>query len=149
MGATKKGSNAIAKMDDVASAINVLDAEIKSLDHISDSKYKTSGNLDGFGDIKKETNISNLIKAFSSIKGRETAYNAAAEEMNIDTYPVFEVNGASAEDWKNDIMLRIAIITHKEKLDKLTEYKERMTSFMSKEEQKAALLQEMAAFLRK
>ena len=90
-----------------------------------------------------------MIKAFSSIKGRETAYNAAAEEMNIDTYPVFEVNGASAEDWKNDIMLRIAIITHKEKLDKLTEYKERMTSFMSKEEQKAALLQEMAAFLRK
>jgi hypothetical protein len=149
MGTTKKASNAIAKMDDVASVIGVLDAKIKSLDHISDSKYKTSGNLDGFGDIKKETNISNLIKAYSSIKGRETAYNAAAEEMNVGTYPVFEVNGSSAEDWKNDIMLRIAIINHKETLDKLTEYKEKMTQFMSKEEQKAVLLKEMAAFLGK
>lgn len=144
---TKKASNAIAKTGDVASVINVLDAKIKSLDHISDSKYKTSNKLDGFGDIKSETKIDNLIKAYSSIKGREKAYTEAAEDMGLTTYPQFEVNGSTADEWKSDIMLRIAIINHKDTLDKLTAYKEKMQQFMSKEEQKAALLQEMGAFL--
>ena len=144
---TKKTSNAIAKTGDVASVINVLDAKIKSLDHISDSKYKTSGKLDGFGDLKTETKIDNLIKAYSSIKGRETAYNNAAEDMGLTTYPQFEVNGSTADEWKSDIMLRIAIINHKDTLDKLTAYKEKMQQFMSKEEQKAVLMAEMAGFL--
>ena len=142
-------STAVALSMEVPSVIAALEAKIKALDHITDSKYRTGGNLDGFGDLKKETNIGNLIKAFSSIRGREKAYNDAAEEMGLTTFPVFEANGSNAEDWKQDILLRIAIINHKDTLDKLTEYRNKMKEFLSKEDQKAILFAEMEAFMSK
>ena len=131
----------------VPDVISQLEKKIKELDHITDSKYRTSGNLDGFGDIKKETSIANLIKAFSVVMAKANAYQASATELNIATFPVFEVNGGSVEDWKKDIQLRIAIIEHKETLDKLQGYRDKMKEFLSKEDQKAMLMQEMAAFL--
>jgi hypothetical protein len=149
---TKKAestSTAVALSMEVPSVIAALEAKIKALDHITDSKYRTGGKLDGFGDIKQETNISNLIKAFSSIRGREKAYAEAAEEMGLSTFPVFEANGSTSEDWKQDILLRIAIINHKDTLDKLTEYRNKMKEFLSKEDQKAILFAEMEAFMSK
>ena len=131
----------------VPDVIAQLEKKIKELDHITDSKYRTSGNLDGFGDIKKETSIANLIKAFSVVMAKANAYQAAATELSIATFPVFEVNGGSVEDWKKDIQLRIAIIEHKETLDKLQGYRDKMKEFLSKEDQKAMLMQEMAEFL--
>ena len=41
----------------------------------------------------------------------------------------------------------IAIIEHKETLDKLNSYKERVSKFLSEEDQKAMLLKEMEEFL--
>lgn len=126
-----------------------LENEIKQLDHLTDSKYRTSGNLDGFGDIKKETSVSNLIKAFSVVMAKANAYAAAATDLEVDTFPVFEVNGGSVSDWKKDIQLRIAIINHKEKLDKLNHFRDEMKKFLSKEDQKAQLMMEMASYLSK
>jgi hypothetical protein len=149
---TKKAEStetAVALSMEVPNVIAALEAKIKALDHITDSKYRTGGKLDGFGDIKQETNISNLIKAFSSIRGREKAYAEAAEEMGLSTFPVFEANGSTSEDWKQDILLRIAIINHKDTLDKLTEYRNKMKEFLSKEDQKAILFAEMEAFMSK
>jgi hypothetical protein len=133
----------------VPEIITKLESKIKELDHITDSKYRTSGNLDGFGDIKKETSIGNLIKAFSSVMARGETYQRSATALGIETFPVFELNGGSVEDWQKDIQLRIAIIQHKETLDKLQSYRDKMKEFLSKEDQKAMLLEEMAAFLSK
>lgn len=146
---TKKQAAEVATLStfSVPDVIAKLEDKIKELDHITDSKYRTSGNLGEFGDIKKETNISNLIKAFSVIMAKSIAYENAASELGIASFPVFEVNGGSVEDWKKDIQLRIAIIEHKETLDKLQSYRDKMKEFLSKEDQKAMLMQEMAAFL--
>ena len=150
MGAkTKKAEVAVLTGASVPDIITKLESKIKELDHITDSKYRTSGNLDGFGDIKKETSIGNLIKAFSSVMARAEAYQRAADALKLDTFPVFEVNGGSVTDWEMDINLRIAIIQHKETLDKLNSYRDKMKEFLSKEDQKAMLLQEMAEFLTK
>jgi hypothetical protein len=46
-------------------------------------------------------------------------------------------------------LLRIAIINHKDTLDKLTEYRNKMKEFLSKEDQKAILFAEMEAFMSK
>jgi hypothetical protein len=124
-----------------------LEQEIKSFENISDSKYKTSGQVEGFNNIKEETNIGNLIKTYSSVDSREKAYNNSAEEMGLSTYPQFQVNGSSAEDIKCDIKLRISIITHKETLDKLNDFKTQAKALMTKEEQKNILFSEMATFL--
>jgi hypothetical protein len=133
--------------NNVPSIIGALEAKIKSFGEITDSKYRTSGNLDGFGDIKKETNVGNLIKAFSSVNGRAKSYVDAAEALGLTTFPAFELNGGSVEDWRKDILLRINLITHKETLDKLNTYKEKFQKFLSEEDQKQMLVAEMAAFL--
>jgi hypothetical protein len=146
---TKKAEVAVLSGASVPEIITKLESKIKELDHITDSKYKTSGKLDGFGNVKEETSIGNLIKAFSSVSARAKAYAEAAEALSIETFPVFELNGGTVEDWKTDIQLRIAIIQHKETLDKLQSYRDKMKEFLSKEDQKALLLEEMASFLSK
>lgn len=131
----------------VPSIIEKLEAEIKKLNHITDTVYKTTGVLDGFGDIKKETLIPNLIRAYSVVLAKESNYNNAAEDLGLTTYPAFEINGCTAAQWREDILLRIAIIEHKDKLDKLKSYKDRVAKFLSEEDQKAILLKEMEQFL--
>jgi hypothetical protein len=138
---------ALGTQFDVPSIIQVLDAKLNSMKHITESKYRTSGTLDGIGDIKKETKIENLIRAYASIIAREEVYNRAAIELGITTFPTFEANGSSSEDWKRDIKLRIDIINQKETADKLTEYKDKMSKFLSAEDQKNMLMTEMASFL--
>jgi hypothetical protein len=103
--------------------------------------------LDGIGDIKKEVKIENLIKAYASIIAREEVYNRAAIELGITTYQTFEANGSTSEDWKRDIKLRIDIINQKETADKLAEYKDKMSKFLSAQDQKNMLMAEMTSFL--
>lgn len=134
--------------DKIPEILSVLDEQIGKLKTIAESVYKTAGTLDGFGDIKAETKVENLIRAYSSVKGREDAYNNAAKDLGLNQYPQFNVNGGTAADWKQDILLRIDIITHKDKLDKLNEYKEKMSKFLSAEDQKAMLLKEMTDYFK-
>jgi hypothetical protein len=143
------GSTELAKMDAVPEVLSILDQEIAKLKTINESVYKTGGVLDGFGDLKSEMKIENLIKAYSSVKGRENAYNDAAKDLGLQTYPQFTANGGTAADWKQDISLRIDIITHKDKLDKLKDYKDKMSKFLSAEDQKAMLLKEMSDYFQK
>jgi len=104
-------------------------------------------NLQGFGDLSKETKVDTLVKAFSSVAGRANAYASAAKELDVESYPEFIVDGGSVEDWKNDIKLRIAIITHKDELDKLKALQKEASAFLSQEDQKAIFLQKIAGSL--
>ena len=133
----------------IPEVIEVLNQKLAELKHIEECVYKTNGNLDGFGDLKQETKIENLIRAFSSVRGRENAYNDAAKELNLKTYPVFTVNGGTAADWKQDILLRKAIIEQKETLDKLNDFKAKASKFVSEEQQQQMLLKEMSDFFAK
>lgn len=129
-------------------ALSKLDQEIQDLGRIVDTPYKTNGNVAGFPDVKTCMDISTLIKMYSSVSNREASYNKAAETLGLKSYPVF-TEGGTAEDWKHDIQLRIDIIQHEGKLNKLKEFKKRMSEFLSKEDQKNILLQEMTDFLSK
>ncbi len=132
----------------VPDVLKALNDKINSLKHIEESKYKTAGILEQFGNIKDEMKIENLIRAYSSIIGREKLYNEAAAQLGRGKcYPAFVVSGGTAEDWKNDIQLRINILEHKETLDKLNTYKEKMSKFLSEADQKEILMREMAEFL--
>lgn len=144
-----KGSTAVAVVGNagVPEVLSLLDQKINSLKHITDSVYRTTGQLQGFGDIKSETKIENLIRAFSMVRGKSDAYASAAKELGLTTVPAFSVDGGNVDDWKQDIILRINIISHKEQLDKLTEYKNKMSKFLSEADQKEILMKEMAAFL--
>lgn len=138
----------MVKGQDVPSVLTILEEKIASLKHITDTVYKTTGNLEGFGtNIQKEMKVENLIRAFGSVMARSEVYNGAAKALGQKTYPAFEVSGGDMEAWKHDIILRINIINHQETLDKLNGYKEKMSKFLSEEDQKSMLLKEMADFM--
>jgi hypothetical protein len=137
---------------EVPEVLSLLDAELKSLKQITDKPYKTTGNLDMGGntmDIKTEQKVVNLIRAFSSVNGREKAYTEAAQALELKEWPAFEVSGGSAEDWRQDIQTRLAVIQYEDRKNKLQGFQDQMKKFLSESDQKAILLKEMAAFLKK
>lgn len=135
------------QFDSIPTLLEAIEAKIKTFKGIETSKFKTTMNLAGFGDLGKETKIETLIKAYSSVAGRNKAYNESAEALGLDTFPEFVVDGGSQEDWLNDIKLRIAIITHKDELDKLKSLQSEAKTFLSQEDQKAMFFQKLAGTL--
>jgi len=131
----------------IPDVMKALEAKMKEFEFIRDSKYKTSGNLDGFGDLKNEKLIPNLIRAYSLVLAKSTAYENAAQDLGLSSYPAFEIGGGSTEDWRSDILLRKAIIEQKENMDKLQAFRDKAAKFMSESDQKAMFFQEMQAFL--
>ena len=148
--AKKQETTGLTVTTDVPTIIERLNKELQSLKHIEETVYKiTKANLTGFGEIQSEMRIDNLIKALSSVEMRAEAYAKAANTLGLDTYPVFQVDGGTLDSWTHDIKLRIAILTHKEKLDTLNGFKKEMEGFLSEQDKKALLLQKMEQFLNK
>lgn len=146
----KKASNlSVAVMDDVPSVLDVLNKKIAELAEIETTVWKTSGNLEGFGDIKKEKLIPNLGRALASVMIRADGYRKAMEEgLGLTSYEVFSIGG-TVEDWTHDIQLQMKIINHKETYDTLLGFKDKASKFLSEQDQKAMLFKEMEAFLKK
>lgn len=133
----------------VPSVIEKLDEKLDSLKHITETKYRTSGVIEGVTDIKKETSIETLVRGLASIMVRKESYDRAAKELGLTTYPQYQIGGCSLEDWTHDIKFRIDVLTHKETTDKLKEYRDKMSKFLSEQDQKQMLLNEMSSFLKK
>lgn len=120
-----------------------LDSALAELKRVEESPYKTSGNLEGFGDIKSEMKIDNLVKAYSSVKGRANAYADASVDLKLSKVPAFSISGGTVDDWKHDIQLRIEIITYQDKYNKLKEAKDKLSKFLSEEDQKMMILKNL------
>ena len=130
----------------VPSALELIDKEIKSLKHITDSTYVTSGKVNGANgqiDIKTETKQDVLVKAFASISARAEDIEKAYDALGITEYPVVKIDGSTVAEWKKDIMLRLAVIQHKDRLDELNALKAQWQELMDKDDRKALLLKKM------
>lgn len=140
----------IGNNQSIPDLIEFIKTQEKALEHIAETNYRNSTDLkEPFGDIKTETKIENLIKAWASIKGKEKAYNEAAKDLELKAFPQFVRNGNTAEDWKHNIMLRIAVINNADEIKKLKEFKDKLSKFVSEEDQKAMLIKEMADYFKK
>lgn len=147
-GKKKNTGSALAVFTSPVDVMQILQDELNGLKAITESAYKTSGNLDGFGDIKNEQKIENLIRAMSSVIGRESLYNQAADVLGIsDNYPAFQINGGNAETWSHDIKLRIAVISHAERKAELEELLKEAKSFMTVDDQKELFMKKLQAKL--
>jgi len=125
--------------------------ELASLKAITESVYITTGDtgIGGIGNIKDETKIENLIKAFSSINGREEAYIKAASELGITEYPMFTVGGGTSKQWKQDINLRMDVIRYADRKAELEAILEEAKTFLTKEDQFQMFLQKAAKVMNK
>lgn len=143
---TKTKTTALA-VNGVLGGIELVNQRIADLKHIQESVYKTSGKVTGFpGNIQTETNVSELVKLYSSVRARKQSYDASADELGIQSLPVFRVDGGTLEDFAHDVKLRIAIIQNKETLDELNAIKKEFTELMDKEDRMALLAKKLEKF---
>lgn len=144
--ATEKENLPAVNINDTLAKIN---EKLSSLNKITETPYKTSGELgNGFGNLKNETKIQNLISLCSMINAKEAAYDAAAKELGLENkYPAFTVNGYTSEDCKSDIKLRIAVLSQQETFDKLNKAKERLSVFLTEEDKKRQALEDLKDIL--
>lgn len=133
----------------IPNELEKINQKLNSLQKITETPYKTSGELgNGFGNLKNETKIANLISLCSMINAKEAAYNAAAAELGLQTFPEFSVNGYSSADCKSDIKLRIAVLSQQETLDKLNKAKSILSTFLSEEDKKRQALEDLKDLLK-
>ena len=131
----------------VLGGIELVNQRIADLKHIQESVYKTTGKIPGFPNkIQDETSISELVKMYSAIAGRDASYSAAADDLGLKTVPVFKIEGSTVKEFKHDVQLRIAIIANKETLDELNSIKKEYTELMDKEDRMALLAKKLEKF---
>jgi len=135
--------NAAAYLEQVKTAIT----DIKGVEEEDQSIVGKS--IPGFGELKDVSDTSMLIQAYSSIKGRMNAYDAAAKDMGLKgkKLPKFKVEGVSGDKWLAAIIRREAVVTSADKLAKLEEAKGIFTSMLSEEDKAKAKIQDLAGIL--
>lgn len=117
-------------------ALEILREELNTLKTITETSYQTQGKVDGFGtNIQNETSIETLIKMQSSITGRAEGYARAATDLGLKSFPVFKINGFTADAYTSDIKLRIDVINHSDRKKELEEALKEAEGFMTKEDQ--------------
>ncbi len=141
----KKAESKSVAIISTNSSLERLKNELASLTKISETPYKTDGKIDGIpSNIQQETNIANLIKMYGSVKERARAYKESAEELQINTFPQFNLNGNTLESYKHDIQLKIAIITIDERRKQLEGLVKEGEEFLTKEDKYEAYLKRLA-----
>lgn len=132
----KNQSLAITSNEEVNAlgALDALKAELSQLKIIKESTYRTSG-LYGSVDIKDSTSVSELIKIFGEVCGKKAVYDQAQAELGITSAPTFTTFGGSKDDWKEDIKLRIAIITTEDRRKELEDLVKEGQNFISEKQQ--------------
>ena len=121
--------------NDVPAMLEQIKSKIAELVGSGKKEPSTKGkHLPGFGEIVTIEKEADLIKAYSSVTGREDSYNAAAKAMKIRTkVPPFVIDGISASKWKEDITARFAEVAHKAQLDKLKSIQKTLEENLSAE----------------
>lgn len=135
--------------NDVPSMIKALEEKLKGFAGITESAYRTSGNIDNLGDIKTIMELPLLIKASGMILSSEKTYNEGAEAMGLESFPQYMYKGNTVKDWLLDIKLRYDLINQKETIDTLNSFKKDLEGFMTEQDKKAVLMGRMKEFLDK
>lgn len=131
-------------VENAAKYLKQTEEAIKLIKGVEEDDESVKGkDLPGFGDISNITDTSELIKAYSSVLGREKAYAEAAQDMGVSKIPDFKIDGVTAENWKKAIKRREIVASSAAKLERLEKVKALMTDMLSKEEKQKAKLREL------
>ena len=136
--------NAVAtKTATIPQAIIILEEEIKALGDLTEREFKTTGvhitNVPESLNIKDETSKERLTSIFSVILAKSEAYWAAQTELGLEVKQ-FKHGGFTLEEWKHDILLRVAQIDHHQNYKDKVEERDTLKTFISEEEKKADAL---------
>lgn len=127
-----------------------IEAKIKELETVKNQTYKTScqfrynpTNSYSQLDINTTTNVSELINANAFIQNKKAQYHDSAEQLELNTFPVFKWCGYEPDLWLHDIKLRLAIINLDQDLYKLKELKSKIQPYLPEDNKIKQLLLEI------
>lgn len=153
---TTNNSLAVATIGkSVPDALALLRKELKALNDITESSYKTggSGNVQGFpNSIQTETSVEVLVKMVSSVNGRAKAYDDSCAILDKKipggfSAPVFKENGATVEAVIDDVALRVQVLSVKERREELQALLKEAETFMTNEDKFEMFKQRLATKL--
>lgn len=136
----------------VTDVLSNLEQMKQNLDKIYETPYKTSKQITGLNSIQESTSVEDLLRTLAFIQTKEKAYNNALETITKKlgrpvSASVFKLEGFTLEEFEHDIALRVEVIEHKAKYDKLSEFQNKIKDFLSKEDQKQILYKEIEKFM--
>ena len=155
---TATATNALAKSSSTTDSINILQQELKKLKTISETPYNSKDKRilrmqtsEGVN-IQTETSIRTLLSLRASIVNQERVYNesgdSAVKEGLITSYPVFEIEGVSAEGLLKDIQLRLQVLSTEERRTVLDEILKGYTEILDKDDRRQILDMRLQDMLR-
>lgn len=147
---TENTSVAVVTPEDSSiNVLSILKSELKNLQLINDTPYKTDGIFDSFR-VREEKDLSKLIQAGASIRVRQASYNQFAEnDLGCKQYPTYSINDKSADDLISDIQLRCAIVTQEDRKNELEALMKEGENFLTLKDRQAIFNQKVAEQLGK
>lgn len=154
MAKATKGAVALSGSSTAREAIEAIKGQLNQLKEITGTEFKTGGNgtVQGFpNSIQTEKSIDVLVKMYSSVNGKQNAYDAScqaiAKEFPGFQCPTFKEGGASAESLKADIILALKILSVSERKAYLEGLLKEAQEFLTKEDKMASFLEKLAGGL--
>lgn len=134
----------------VPAMLEKIKTEKSKLRDLDKTNWKTNKNFSGVN-ISPESGvkIEILVEALGRLDSQEQNYDNACANAQYKSHlpaklPVFKVGGFTAEDWRHDLLFAIDIITQDEQRKRLQKYEEKLSKFVTEEQQLAMILKEMA-----
>lgn len=108
---------------------------IKEIKGVEDDEATTAGkNLPGFGMLEYINDVGTLVRAYSSVEGKDEYYKKAAKKMGLVKFPPLKIDGVGEQAWKEAIIRRERVVSSAKRLAKLEEAKAILTERLSEED---------------
>lgn len=130
---SKTEEKGLVKVTKATQGIELINQQIEALKFIRTTKFLTSGKYEG-RDIRATTDAAELIEIHSSIKARIEAYDASAKALGIKNYKAKTFDGATLEQWTEDIKLQLQVLEFDATLKELEGYKKEYEELMDKQD---------------
>lgn len=142
-------SSGIAVRSQLPKALEIITAKLTNIQRVTEGVLKTNGmftytpaNTAKSINIATSTDLQELIEVYSFLKSKADGYESAAKELGLTTFPVFKWLNYTFDAWKNDLMIRVAVVGSHNEITRLKNQKAELEKFLTKEDQLAALLKE-------
>jgi len=131
-------------------AIEMINKKLEQIRKVTEGTTKTNGmftytpnNAAKTINIGTSTDLGELIEIYSFLKLKADNYAASAEELGLNSYPVFKWCNYTFAQWKNDLQIRVAVVSSHNQTKELRDQKTKLEKFLTDDQQLSTLLKEM------
>ena len=146
MAAPKKGAEKaiVIAAPNPIEIIKGIDAKLAEIGNVSGDGFRTGNNQIAGICIKECKELAGLVKLAGLVTKEKENYVLGQQILGLETVPEFKINGCTGDEIIHDIQKQVSILTYGEQVKKLNELKKQWQEFITKEDKKQALIEEMS-----